>query len=299
MKQLPVYVIVTPARNEAEFIERTLRCVVAQSCLPAKWVIVDDGSTDQTAEIVRRYADQFDWIHLISRGQRSGRDFAGKVHAFNAGMEIASKAKPQVIVNLDADVEIVADHFEYLLSRSLEAETLGVWGPAFREGDMQYDYRFSNIENVWGGCQMFRSECFQSIGGYRPMKGGGIDHLAVVMARMHGWKTRTFPERVCNHLRVMGTAQRGKVQARFKMGMKDHSLGNHPLWEVSRVAYQMTKAPLLVGGAALGAGYLWSALSRGKSQLDPSVRKFIHKEQMSRLKRALPGGRILRQEIHE
>ncbi len=287
MPALPLYVIITPARNESQYIERTLQSVVAQTCLPAKWVIVDDGSTDSTSEIVRRYAADHPWIEIIAMPARTERNFAGKVNAFKAGYELVKPLSPQVIVNLDADLEIVPDHFEYLLGQYEEDLTLGVWGPAFREGDMQYDYRFSNIENVWGGCQMFRRECLDSIGGYRPMKGGGVDHLAVVSARMKGWKTRTFSEKVCIHNRVMGTAQLGKVRARFKMGVKDHTLGNHPLWEVSRVLYQMTKKPLLIGGIALGAGYAWSSLRGSNTHLDPTVRQFIREEQMRRLGRML------------
>ncbi len=287
MPSLPLYVIITPARNESQYIERTLQSVVAQTCLPAKWVIIDDGSTDNTSEIVRRYAADHPWIEIIAMPERTERNFAGKVNAFKAGYEMVKPLDPQVIVNLDADLEIVPDHFEFLLRQYEEDLMLGVWGPAFREGDMQYDYRFSNIENVWGGCQMFRRECLDSIGGYRPMKGGGIDHLAVVSARMKGWKTRTFPEKVCIHNRVMGTAQLGKIQARFKMGVKDHTLGNHPLWEVSRTIYQMTKKPLLIGGIALGAGYVWSSLRGSNTHLDPAVRHFIREEQMRRLGRML------------
>ena len=287
MPALPLYVILTPARNESQYIERTLRSVVAQTYLPAKWVIIDDGSTDNTSEIARRYAADHPWIEIIAMPKRAERNFAGKVNAFKAGYELVKPLDPQVIVNLDADLEIVPDHFEYLLRQYEEDLTLGVWGPVFREGDMQYDYRFSNIENVCGGCQMFRRECFDSIGGYKPMKGGGIDHLAVVSARMKGWKTRTFPEKVCIHNRAMGTAQLGKIQARFKMGVKDHTLGNHPLWEVSRTIYQMTKRPLLIGGIALGAGYVWSSLRGSNTRLDPAVRHFIREEQMRRLGRML------------
>ncbi len=287
MPALPLYVILTPARNESQYIERTLRSVVAQTYLPAKWVIIDDGSTDNTSEIARRYAADHPWIEIIAMPKRTERNFAGKVNAFKAGYELVKPLDPQVIVNLDADLEIVPDHFEYLLRQYEEDLTLGVWGPVFREGDMQYDYRFSNIENVCGGCQMFRRECFDSIGGYKPMKGGGIDHLAVVSARMKGWKTRTFPEKVCIHNRAMGTAQLGKIQARFKMGVKDHTLGNHPLWEVSRTIYQMTKKPLLIGGIALGAGYVWSSLRGSNTRLDPAVRHFIREEQMRRLGRML------------
>ena len=115
MPSLPLYVIITPARNESQYIERTLQSVVAQTCLPAKWVIIDDGSTDNTSEIVRRYAADHPWIEIIAMPERTERNFAGKVNAFKAGYEMVKPLDPQVIVNLDADLEIVPDHFEFLL----------------------------------------------------------------------------------------------------------------------------------------------------------------------------------------
>ncbi len=105
-----------------------------------------------------------------------------------------------------------------------ENPQLGVAGAPFREGSYQYDYRFQNIQNVWGGCQMFRRECFESIGGYVPLRGGCIDHVAVLSARMKGWQTRTFTEKICLHHRQMGTALQGGLKAKFKFGVKDYSL---------------------------------------------------------------------------
>ena len=202
--------------------------MVAQKYLPLKWVIVSDGSTDGTDEIVRKYAADNPWIELLRMPERAERHFAGKVHAFNAGYARAKDLNPDVIGNLDADVSIEPDHFLYLLSKFAENPELGVGGSPFREGSQQYDYRFSNVENVWGGCQLFRRECYQAIGGYTPVKGGGIDHIAVVSARMKGWKTRTFTDKVCIHHRAMNTAQQGALKAKFKLGAKDYSFGNHP-----------------------------------------------------------------------
>ena len=139
-----------------------------------------------------------------------------------------------------------------------ENPRLGVAGAPFREGTFQYDYRFTNIENVWGGCQLFRRECFEAIGGYMPLKGGCIDHVAVLSARLHGWQTRTFTEKVCLHHRRNGHGNARCLKARFKLGVKDYSVGNHPLWELFRTIYQMKNRPYVIGGLALGSGYAWS-----------------------------------------
>jgi glycosyltransferase involved in cell wall biosynthesis len=283
MTTTPKYVIITPARNEAEFIELTLKSVIAQTCKPSKWVIVSDGSTDDTDSIVRRYIPDNPWIELLSMPKRAERHFAGKVHAFNAGYAKVGDMSHDIVGNLDADVSIEPDHFQFLISKFAEYPALGVWGSPFREGSGQYNYRYSNIENVWGGCQLFRRGCFEAIGGYVPVKGGCIDHIAVVSARMQGWKTRTFTEKVCIHHRVMGTAQQGILKAKFKTGAKDYSVGNHPVWELSRMFYQMTKRPFVVGGFALAAGYFWSLLRRVELPISCDLAKFTRREQMQRL----------------
>jgi len=281
----PTYVLITPARNEARFIELTLQSMAAQSYHPLRWVIVSDGSTDGTDDLVRKYAADNPWIDLLRMPERTERHFAGKVHAFKAGYDKAKDLNPDVVGNLDADVSIEPDHFQYLLSKFAENPDLGVGGSPFKEGSRQYDYRFSNIENVWGGCQLFRRECYEAIGGYTPVKGGGIDHIAVVSARMKGWKTRTFTDKVCLHHRGMGTAQQGALKATFRQGSKDYSLGNHPLWELFRTLYQTKNSPLLVGGLALGAGYFWSMARKAEVSVSSDVVAFTHREQMQRLKK--------------
>ncbi len=279
----PSYVLITPARNEAEFIELTLRAMVRQTVLPLKWIIVNDGSTDGTDEIVSKYTRNYSWIELLRMPDREKRHFAGKVHAFNAGYAIAKELRPDVIGNLDADASFEPEHFEYLISQFAANPDLGVGGAPYREESVTYDYRFSNIEDVWGGCQLFRRDCFEAIGGYVPLEAGSIDHIAVVTARMKGWKTRTFVDKVCVHHRKMGTAQQGILKAKFKLGAKDYRVGNHPLWELSRVLYQISRPPFVVGAIALGAGYMWSLLERAQRPVSPEFVAFTRYEQMHRL----------------
>jgi hypothetical protein len=283
MMGLPNYIIITPARNEAKFIECTLTSVIRQTVKPAKWVLVNDGSTDGTDQIISGYASANPWIELLQMPKRGERHFAGKAFAFNAGYQTVAGLRPQIVCNLDADVSVEPDHFEFLLTKYSEDPRLGVWGASFRENGQQYDYRFSNVENVWGGCQLFRTECFEEIGGYKPIKGGSIDHIAVLSARMNGWKTRTFTERICVHHRAMGTAQESELRARFKMGVKDYTVGNHPAWEFARSIYQLSRPPLIVGGVALAAGYIASALKRRERSVSGELAEFNRREQLSRL----------------
>jgi biofilm PGA synthesis N-glycosyltransferase PgaC len=291
MLNIPSYVLITPARNEAQFIELTIRSVVAQTVRPVKWVIVSDGSTDGTDAIVSKYAAENQWIELIQMPARRERHFAGKVHAFNAGHARMRDVKYQVIGSLDGDITFDEDYFSFLLRKLAEDPTLGLVGTPFKDDSNQiYDYRFVSIQHVSGACQLFRRECFEDIGGYVPVKGGGVDHIAVITSRMKGWKTRTFTEKVSLHHRKMGTAQRGALMARFKVGALDYALGGHPIWEFFRTIYQMTKRPFILGGLTLGAGYLWALVRRAERPVSRELVAFRRREQMERLRKFLSGG---------
>jgi poly-beta-1,6-N-acetyl-D-glucosamine synthase len=285
MSQTIDYILITPARNEAQYIESTIRSMIAQTLPPLKWVIVSDGSTDGTDEIVGKYLADHSWIELLRMPERKERHFAGKVHAFQAGYDRVRNLNFDIVGNLDADVSFAPEHFAFLVGKMAENPELGVAGAPFREGNFQYDFRFTNIENVWGGCQLFRRACFEGIGGYMPLKGGCIDHVAVLSARMHGWQTRTFTEKVCIHHRQMGTALQGSLKAKFKLGVKDQFVGNHPLWQMFRTIYQMKHSPYVVGGLALGWGYLWSSLRGVRSPLPAPLIEFVRREQMQRLRK--------------
>jgi poly-beta-1,6-N-acetyl-D-glucosamine synthase len=282
---LPRYVLITPARNEEAYIEKTIESVVHQTVLPVKWVIVNDGSTDATGDIVTRYLESYDWMKLVSLPVRKERNFAAKVHAFNAGLERVEGLDYQILGNLDSDVALDADHFEFLLHRFQEDPRLGVAGTVFREegGYSSATDSFEGQTHVSGQCQIFRRECFEEIGGYFPNKAGGIDWIAVTTARMMGWKTRSYREKSFFHYRHLGTAERSVFAAAFSYGEKDYYLGGHPIWELFRVAYRMTKRPFIVEGLALGLGYGWAMLSRRKRPISKQLMKFHRKEQMHKL----------------
>jgi poly-beta-1,6-N-acetyl-D-glucosamine synthase len=281
----PPYVLITPARNEEAFIESTLESVVQQTHRPVKWVIVDDGSTDGTAKIVQAYAAQHPWIELIHRAPRKDRNFAGKVYAFNEGLERVRGLEIELIGNLDADVSFGPDHFEFLTTKFTEDPKLGVAGTAYFQGEWDSTRdSFEGQSSVHGACQLFRYQCFLDIGGYQPNPGGGIDWIAVTTARMKGWRTRNYPERYFHHHRTMGTAQRGALGAAFDYGEKDYFLGGSPVWEIFRVLYRMSQKPILLSGLALGAGYCSAAMRRTKRAVSPELMRFHRQEQMDKLR---------------
>jgi biofilm PGA synthesis N-glycosyltransferase PgaC len=279
------YVLITPARNEQAYIEKTLRSVVSQTVIPERWVIVDDASTDSTAQLVENYVRKHPWIELVRRTQRSERSFSRKVDAFNAGLQKLGSREFEVIGNLDADLSFDPEYLEFLMDKFAEDPKLGVAGTPFVENG--YDSARDSFEgenHVAGGCQLFRRQCFEEIGGYIGNPAGGIDWIAVTTARMKGWKTCSFPEKRFHHYRSLGTAERGIVASLFSYGEKDYYLGGSPVWQLFRVCYRSAKRPFIIGGLALLAGYCWAALRRTKRPISPELMRFHRREQMNKLR---------------
>jgi biofilm PGA synthesis N-glycosyltransferase PgaC len=279
------YVLITPAHNEETFIQKTLASMVTQTIPPERWIIVDDGSMDNTAEIVESYAKRYSWIELVRRQQRPDRNFASKAHAVNAGLERVQSLEFEIVGNLDADVSFEPDYMEFLMRKFSEDAELGVAGTPFTQ-DGEYDSSKDSFEGenyVAGPCQLFRRRCFQDIGGYVPNRAGGIDWIAVMTARMKGWKVRSFPEKRFHHYRTLGTAGKGALRALFSYGEKDYYLGGSPVWQLFRVAYRMTKRPVLLGGLALLCGYCWAAMRRMKRAVTPELMRFHRREQTKKL----------------
>ena len=286
-RTFPSYVLITPARNEAQFIERTIQCMIAQTLPPVKWVIVSDGSTDGTDEIVAKYLPDHPWIEMLRTPERRERHFAGKVQAFDAGRAKVASLSYEIIGNLDADVSFEDDYFEFLMSKFALDSDLAVAGTAFSEGAHQYDYRFTNIEHVSGQIQLFRTKCFEDIGGYQARRLGGIDWVAVTTARMRGWRTRTFPEKMFIHHRQMSSAMHSGLAVPFRGGRKDYILGNHPVWEFFRCIYQAARPPVLIGGGLRFAGFVWAMLCRTDRHLPVELIRFTRQEQLRRLSKLL------------
>jgi glycosyltransferase involved in cell wall biosynthesis len=288
---LPSYVLITPARNEVDLLEAVITSVLRQTVRPLRWVIVSDGSTDGTDELVKKYASQHAWIEFVRAPEHGERHFAGKVAAFNAGYAKVKELNFDVIGNLDADVTFSsADYFASLMDRFAQDPRLGVCGTSYEEEGVLYPSRFTSVEDVFGACQMFRRDCFDEIGGYLPVPSGGIDLIAFLSAREKGWQTRTFLELRCEHHRKVGSGQHANTYERMvKTGRKDYMLGCHPLWQFARCAYLMKSRPHLAGGLML-VGYFFSMLCRVERTIPKDLMKLRQKDQMLRLKRFLMGG---------
>jgi len=279
------YLLITAARNEEEYLEITIQSVVNQTVRPVRWLIVSDGSTDRTDEIVARHAAQHDWIELFRMPERQTRDFGGKARCFNTGYGKIKALPHDVIASLDADITVDPGFFKFFMEKLAQDPQLGIVGAPFSEDGQTYDYRYSSADHVSGACQIFRRECFEAGGGYVESKGGGIDVIAVLTARMNGWRTHTFTEKTCEHHRPMGSANsRHKMAVNFKLGERQYRLGFHPLWQLFRSVYQMTRKPYVVAGAAIFAGYFWAMLRRVPRPISAELVAFQRRDQMRRLR---------------
>jgi glycosyltransferase involved in cell wall biosynthesis len=283
------YIIITPARNEEKYMVGLIESMIVQNQLPQKWVIVNDASSDKTGEIVESYLESHPWIELIHMPEKRDRSFAAKVDCFDAGYEKVKDLDYEVIGNVDADVSFEKDYMGFLMDKFVDMPNLGVAGTPFVEDDgyNSIDDSFEGSKHVAGGCQLFRKKCFEEIGGYKPNKAGGIDWIAVTTARMMGWKTQSFPEKVFYHHRSLGTGESNKISSFFNYGRKDYYLGNHPLWELIRILYRCTKNPVLVGSLVTFSGYLTALVTRMERPVSRNLMKFHRKEEMHKLKSIL------------
>jgi glycosyltransferase involved in cell wall biosynthesis len=285
MPNVPSYVLITPARNEARFIEHTINSVVGQTIRPLKWVIVSDGSTDGTDDIVGKYLAQHEWVELLRLPEHAQRNFAGKATAFNAGYARVAGLQFDVIGNLDGDVSFEKDYLAFLMSKFAENPRLGVAGTPYREEHASHDDRFKSPEHVSGACQLFRRECFEDIGGYRPIQSGGIDLIALLSAQAKGWQTRRFDEKVCFHYRNVGSGDHADMVPRLlNRGKKDYLLGSHPAFEIFRSLYQMKSRPYVVGGMLMLVGYSWAMLRRVERTMPKELVRIRQSDQLRRLK---------------
>lgn len=281
----PAYALVSPVRNEAKYIGYTLDSVVAQTHLPVRWVIVSDGSTDETDAIVRRYAESHPFIRLVRREPDVNRNFGSKVRAIQEGLSHLKDVDYEFIGNLDGDVSFEPDYFEHVLTRFEEDPKLGVAGGILYD-DHNGAWRkqiISADSSVAGPVQLFRRTCYEQFGGYVPLPYGGVDAVAEGMARMYGWRVRTFTDLKVRHHRRVGTEGKGVLRSFYDMGRREQVIGYHPVFGLVRAISRMRASPFVLGGICYGAGF-FIAKARGlKPAVPDDYVRFLQREQLGRL----------------
>ncbi len=284
---LGTYSIISPVRNEAKYIERTIASVVRQEHRPLEWIIVDDGSNDVTPKIAEAAAAQHAWIKVIRRQNRGFRQPGqGVVEAFNEGLAQLENKQPDFVCKMDGDLEFAPDYFATLLRKFAQNPRLGMasgvtYLPLANGKIMQEKVA---PDYVVGPIKLYRRACFEDIGGLEPHL--GWDTIDVYRARMHGWETANYRELIVLHLRQMGTAK-GIVWGKMKTGMGEHYYGSHPLFVVARCIYRMSERPYVIIGVSIALGYLQAFVRREPRMNDPEFVKFLRKDQLARLRRML------------
>lgn len=279
------YVIISPCRNEADYMRRTLDSVVNQTVTPSLWLIVDDGSTDDTPRVLAEYAAQHEWIKIATKPDRGHRAVGpGVIDAFYFGVEQIDLGAYAYSCKLDLDLDLPPRYFEILIERMEADPRLGTCSgkPYIRQDGELISERRGDEMSV-GMTKFYRRECFENIGGFvREVMWDAID---CHKARMRGWIARSWddPELRFEHLRPMGSSQNSIYHGRRRHGFGQYFMGSDPLYFLATAAFRMTDRPYVLGGLATVQGYVGAWL-RGEKQLDdPELIKFIRAYQRDAL----------------
>jgi biofilm PGA synthesis N-glycosyltransferase PgaC len=278
----PLYIIVTPVRDEEKYIESTIRSVLGQTIRPAEWVIVDDGSTDRTGEIADLYSAEYSWIRVIHRENRGFRKSGGGVmEAFYDGYNNFRSENWDFIVKLDGDLSFAPDYFEKCFAHFRHDPELGIGGGEIQhnvagELTLEVNPRF----HVRGATKIYKRVCWEAIGGLWPAP--GWDTIDEVKANMLGWKTYAFPDLHLLHHRFTGTEE-GLFRDRVKHGVACYVSGYHPLYVVASCLHRLIKKPYLIGSFGTMYGFLKAHVAHLPRLEDRLYLSYIRGQQLRRL----------------
>jgi glycosyltransferase involved in cell wall biosynthesis len=278
MSTTPSYAIITPVRDEADNLHRLAQCLAKQTVLPSAWVVVDDGSTDGSRDVVASIAREHPWIRLQSTGGARLARGAPVVRAFHAALESLDPF-PDVVVKLDADMSMESDHFERLLHEFARDPRLGVAGGIGYEeqADGVWRQRHGTGPAVWGGCRVYRRECLQDI---LPLEERmGWDTLDLMKANLRGWKTDVFYDLPFRHHRAEGERDGGRLRTAIIQGAAAHYMGYRFSYLLVRALYRMLRDPSALG---LLGGYLAARLRRLPRCEDAELRAYVRRQQRLR-----------------
>ncbi len=272
------YVVITPARDEEQFAERTLASMERQTIPPALWVVVDDGSSDRTPEILRQWQQRLPYLRVIRREKRKTRSVGpGVIDAFYAGLEAIELDRYEFLCKLDLDLDIPPRYFETMIERMHEDPRLGTCsGKAYypAPGGELISEGVGDEMSV-GAMKFYRTTCFRQIGGFvREVMWDGID---CHRARMLGWKARSWDEPAIRvtHLRPMGSSQTSIWVGRKRHGYGQYFMGTSFSYMTASTIYRLPHPPVILGALASWWGFVESALRRRPRLEDPEFRAFL------------------------
>ena len=276
------YVLISPCRDEAEYLETTLNSIVAQTIKPSKWVIVDDGSTDATPQLLAKAAQEHSFIEIITRKDRGKRAVGpGVIEAFYVGYDHINPQDYDYICKLDLDLDIPSNYFESIIKRMEANPRIGTCSgkPYFTNSAGQLVSEKCGDETSVGMIKFYRVDCFEQIGGFvREVMWDGIDcHTC----RLLGWIACSWddPELQFIHLRPMGSSDKSTLTGRIRHGFGQYFMGTGLLYMMVSAIYRMSRPPLIIGGLAMLWGYLKSMFTGQTRYEKPEFRAFLRKYQ--------------------
>jgi len=284
------YIIITPAFNEEKYIAETIKSVLLQTIKPKLWVIVDDGSTDQTANIINEYANQHPWIQYVYRSKESGQTYyASNVCAILEGIKEVSSISFEYLAILDADISLFDNYYQTIFQLFSQDPRLGIVSGscADRIGDTLKTHLYDR-RSCAKAIMVFRKECFDQIGGFVPMRYGGEDTVACFTARMLGWKTWAYYELLVIHNKPLGTGPSSDIlKIRFRQGIGEYYRGSHPLFVFLKFLRRCVKeSPYVIGGLSMLVGFIRAHWLGEERQISDELVRFIRKEQICRVFRS-------------
>jgi glycosyltransferase involved in cell wall biosynthesis len=283
----PRYLLVSPCRDEARYMRRTLDSVAAQTLRPAAWVVVDDGSTDATPDILEEYARRLPYLKVVRRADRGRRAVGpGVVEAFYAGLDTVSLDDFAYVCKLDLDLDLPARYFERLVARMEANPRLGTVSgkPYFHRADGRLEAEVCGDEMSVGMTKFYRTACFREIGGFvREVMWDGID---CHRCRMLGWLAESVDEEELRfiHLRPMGSSQNGIWTGRVRSGFGQYYMGTAPAYLLASAAFRLFKHPVISGSAGMVWGYFSSAARGRPRYADTDFRSFLRRYQRACLR---------------
>ena len=276
------YVVITPARDEAEHIEHTILSMLGQSIRPAQWILVDDGSRDETGRIMDAYARQHSWITVCHRQDRGFRKSGGGVvDAFYDGYSRILVKDWEFLIKLDADLSFSSDYFAECFEEFRCDPKLGIGGGAIYHDIGGVPTLEKNPAfHVRGATKIYRRECWDQLGGL--MRAPGWDTIDELRANMLGWVTRSFPSIPVAHYRFTGAAD-GAWKNAIKNGRANYITGYHPAFMLVKCASRFFKRPYLVDSVGLSVGFLGGYVKRIAQIEDRRLIHYVREQQLRRL----------------
>ena len=276
------YVIISPVRNEEKYIEKTLLSIISQTILPAEYIIVDDGSSDGTATIVKKIASNNPWIRIISKMDRGDIDMGrGVMEACNMGIKEIRTGDWDYIVKLDGDLLLEPDYFSILLGRFRKNKKLGIAGGTcyvFKNGKIAEEAVPSF--HPMAAARIYRRKCFEDIGGF--IETLGWDTIDLLRAQMKGWETVRYPDLKIKHLRMM-SSRKGLWEGKVRLGRNFYITGYHPLFLIARSIYRLMEPPFFVETFGVIYGYLKALLNNERLVVTKEEKRFLRRQQLRRL----------------